>query len=483
MRKNVVILACFAGMVLGLAILLMSFASHHWPLVLGDVVAYWPPVIFGAASGDFLCLPWHMAPVYDPQGIGRLTYHGFFLQWLLRKLGCQSYEDVYLGVGGFGVLTVLLTSASVFLLWRKHGRGADLVSWAVLLLVPVAAAQQFLGVFSRQESLVSLGSALLALVWTLLPWGRLGAVLSGLLTGLCAVTSPVAGILLGTLGLALGTRFSIISWPRWLGLFAASASAACVAAIALLYPYSISDFIQGNLNHASRAVVLTHLPQHLNYWLQETRCFGLAPLWLAIGGALLSKAWPSRPGPSGLGLLHAGLVGVFLAACWYFGVRQPQRCYNLQGLVPLLLTGGAAWLLAVPPGGRPGPARGLLMTMILLAGLFCSTGMIRYAITFRYALLHGKDFDSGARLLQGCLARTSGVVQISAPLLALSTDKRIRVMTDERPLAEYYVMAQTYSGLSAAPQIHGYELVEDHFSHLVPRLLVSRSPRLQMATT
>ncbi|WP_395732786.1 hypothetical protein [Prosthecobacter sp.] len=453
-------------------IFLFCFLSKQWPLVCTDAVAYWPPIIHGNERGEFNNPTWKAAVFYDPQGLPRLTYHGFLLQWIGRHLGGQTYPGIYKVIGYFAfVAMVVFATCLTMILARKKGPSSG---WriAYLTCLPLAIGHLFLGVFSRPESLVMVWAVLLcAVLIGETDWTPRKAVITGVLLGFCGLTSPVSSILIGSL-VAMIAAFKLppVQMSNWLFLAACTALSSGAMIFFGGYPFDFRDWVCGNLNHAQRAVWSSGVADYAVYFLKETRHIGLYPLFLA---SILIFSF-NRPFKDSLNIsqfiLRVGSLVFFAGACWYFAIREPARTYNLQALAPFMLTLTGNWIVT---SKREITLKFLTpLFFVSLALIACSLVFARNVILFHHADGHGISYSKATEALTHCLDTSKESVDVSMQFITLSSSPKIRGAAMVSQIeSEYFMLAQTYSGLTSPPNIAGYELVYDSFSQEVPRIL------------
>lgn len=453
-------------------IFLLFFSSKQWPLVCSDSVAYWPPIIHGNESGEFNSPVWKRAANYDPQGKARLTYHGFLLQLIVRHLGGLTYPRIFIIVGCFGLVAIVAFAACLAMILA--GNEGLLRRWrmAYLTCLPLAMGHLFLGVFSRPESLVMTWAALLCLALKSgINWTNRKAVITGLLLGLSGLTSPVSSILMGTM-VAMFAAFKLPPFQMltWLAIAACTALSSGIVIFFLGYPFNLSDWIFGNLNHAQKAVWTSGTADYFTYWFKEVRQTGLFPLCLASFLVLVLNRPSKDPSHISQSILRIGSFASFVGACWYFGIREPARSYNLQALAPFMLTLTGNWIVTAK--------REITLKfvtpffLISSAVIACSLGFIRNVILSTYADKQGTSYHQASEALTHYLDNSKEPVDVSMQFITLSSSSKMRgVETTSQVEAEYFMMAQTYSGRTVPPKIAGYEIVYDGFTKTAPRFL------------
>lgn len=453
-------------------IFLLFFSSKQWPLVCSDAVAYWPPIIHGNESGEFNNPVWKRAAVYDPQGKARLTYHGFLLQWMVRHLGGITYPRIFIVVGCFGLVAIVAFTAC--LTKMLAGNEGLLSRWrmAYLTCLPLAMGHLFLGVFSRPESLVMTWAALLCLALkSETNWTKRKAVIPGLLLGLSGLTSPVSSILMGTL-VAMVAAFKLPPFRMltWLAVAACTALLSGMLIFFIGYPFNMSDWIFGNLNHAQKAVWTLGTADYITSWFKEARQIGLFPLFLASFLVCLLNRPSKGPVHIFQSILRSGSFALFVGACWYFGIREPARSYNLQALAPFMLTLTGNWIVTTKREITLKFATPLFL--ISSAIIACSLGFVRNMILCAYADKQGTSYSQASEALTHYLDSSKESVDVSMQFITLSSSSKMRgVETTSQVDAEYFMMAQTYSGRTVPPKIADYELVYDGFTKNAPLFL------------
>jgi hypothetical protein len=471
-----------AAICLALSVFLVAGATQKLPVPGTDAVAYWPPVFMGADHGEYLNPVWPAAATYDSSGEGRLTYHGFGLQLLLRTFGVRGYESLYMALAFIGVLVIVGTAWSSSLVASNLSDRHSSSLRAMLLLSPVAAAHFFLGVFSRPETVAQfwIGAGVLcALLLKHQP--RWQAAICGIFLSLTFVTSPIAGLLAALLCTCV--LVTVLRRPRrWeieLVIAALSAITTTLTIFFCLYPYSIQDWVIGNLNHATRAVWTPGTTYAFHYWITETRSFGLAAVSLGILGLVLCRF---RGWLTGMGRLQAVMCLMawvtFLAAVWYFAVRVPARNYNLQVLAPAALAllpaiissplhpssaSKRRWVFYIQPGA---------IALCIFGALQALVAMVRSCILFLAMSSEGLPWtavrDELAMLTDYPKKRS---IEATLSLVAVSDEPVFHsVFHYSLAQADLLIVGQTYSGLTEPPAIDGYMLIEDHFSRVVPTI-------------
>lgn len=314
------------------AALICGASFFHWAARDGwflhvDSPAFIPPMLSYAHNGTLVNTYQPSALLWDSAGKGRQVGHGFLPSIASGALSPgTTYRDIHYTLAGIASLALLLFAT---LLNRTLPSSARLGGMLPAIGV-VAAAGMLIRIHGRPETFVFMIAVASAWLWISL--GRAGRLATaGIALSALAMTSPVAAVLAGLIFLAFlsETHPARLLLPDIIttGIITAAGIVAWFA----LYPYPVADWLHGHITHASTTVVKSS---------QTTAFFSASNWFLRISEGLpgpifvlgVTSAWfifsrPLRP-------MTAVCMACFVAASWYFGLRQGFPTYNLDWLVP-----------------------------------------------------------------------------------------------------------------------------------------------------
>ena len=302
------------------------FRSIGIPIIGGDAVFFYPIAEnFAQQNGLFHPV---MSPITSRGGA--LTWHGWLHPYVLGFLG-RLFPDPFIGITisetlivGIGCIGFTTTFCSAYREVSVYVKGAVVMS-------VVAVAFGYLG---RPESLAFV---LLVAGIASIHYLEEGAVRFGLvvvLWGGIGATQPTVALLIGPvlLGYMIISETNVHSaLNKWLVVGAASVAATFLLT-AVLYPYSVAEWINGLWQHSQKIASRGDTGRKLYYYfLQPSRFMqgGWYILAAACGTLLLWQSNETR----NWGLVGVALIGAGLA--WYTSIRVPPTRYNLFALLPV----------------------------------------------------------------------------------------------------------------------------------------------------
>ena len=462
---------------LGVATLTLSL--EMLPVRYGDAEYFMPPSI-NYAAGKGLANPWHLGR--DPQG-GRLIWHGYLMPQLYGALLWKaSYRALVLLQAATAIL-VLALSGLLFQAILARPSHAVPAAWAATASLMLAGLLPPL--FSgRPEPLAALLLVSAVLVLRRAPlrhhWWILAIALA-----LLAMTAPAAG-LISALATAVYYCWIFPRRPALLALLASGllAAATVAATTALVYPFGLAAWLRGVFTHVS-ALEFPHYA-FFSLWFLQARTFAYG-VWLIAAGltvlVLAREKLRSTAFPTGV-----VVFGLLLASvCWWLGVWIAARNYNLLAFAPLacalLLKTLPDWLDRFPmaAGWRKSSCTWLLALMLGLPAL----GTVKMLLCSLVPQPGTLSYGDARRLVERLRAEHPKIA-LSSGLFTLSEEQDRVEIADlhfgtsclDSTTAEILVLQQAKfvwpnSPAAAAgypPEILGFKLIDDHFTHCHPTL-------------
>jgi hypothetical protein len=468
---------------LAIAAFLAAIALRTWTTVLGfpalavDAVVFQPQAISFARDGSLVNPVWRPAKNLDPEGVGRMSYHGFLSPMVTGSL--MNRADAFALTRSLAAIHALSALLFPLFLYRfarlwKIPMNAGVVCWATLLAwVNAHYTLSNVGRYESMAALVLMAGILAGSFFSATWQTRVGGALAGIL----AAMHPIAGCL-AAIGICVRAtwKFPVAQCARHI-VVAGGYAMAVFTLLLLWYPYGFEDWLYGTLSMGRHAMAPVHAPlvARLRYWLWHGPSFfslGVAVLFAFGGWRFLRRRQLEGRGPAAPILFYPG-IAVALAAIWRFAVQAPWSNYNLMPFVPL-------GLLLIFKETAPGLEPRSRLPQRMLAGaavavlLIAAIGPARDTLMRIHFLRHGVTLAEARRELARFREQHPGAeIALDTNLFTLTEDYRnVIFWSGKAPLGiAYLVVAEAYRQRPAPPAIEGYELTENHFNPRPPRLL------------
>jgi hypothetical protein len=501
---------------LGLATLVLSL--EMLPLHYGDAEYFMAPVV-NYAAGKGLVNPWYV--LRDPQG-GRMVWHGYLMPQLYGTLLWKASYPALVLLQGFVAILVLSVSALLFYaVSARPGRVTPTALAATGILMLIGLLPPLLG--GRPEPLATLLLVSVVLVLMRTPlrhqWWIIAAALS-----LAAAITPAAGVISALVAAVYYYWVFPPRQARWTllatGILAAAGLAAVTAAVC---PFGLVEWLKGILRHFSQ-LDFEYQPL-LRIWFFQSHMFAYG-IWLlaalVAAGILAREKLRSAAIPAGLVVF--GLL--LLAVCWRLGIWTAGRNYNLLTFAPLAcaLVLKAFWQIGplslwervrvraelghatastaqpsppapLPTSLRPVPGEGKpsdrwrkamlcwLLAVVLGVPALSTAKMLLCTLVpqpGRLSYAEAKRLVDELRRSQPKIALSSGLFVLAEKQEGVEiADLNFGTATVEAVAAPILVLQQAKfvwpdSPAAAAgypPDIPGFQLIDDHFTHCHPAVL------------
>lgn len=454
------------------AAVVLAFAWNCWPVLEDDAIDFIPPAVTYASQGALVNEVNPLWAQVDPAGEGRLVYHGFLYTLVVGKMAASAtYPSV---VWVMALIDVLALGACAFVLYRVATLRAgsfDFWRMALVALGVGGIASALISLRGRPEPFAMLLVALAAGCMFMLEW-RWHFILAGGALGLMAASHPTGTLLCAPVVMVYASaRCGPSQWLAWL-CKALVVSLVFFGITMIWYPYHLSEWVAGLVRHASIVSAWDRRGRVLQYWLTVPRTALFVPLYLVSLTCGLWLSWRFRDKIRfrvGFGL---SLV-VFMLAAYFFNMRNPEMNYDFI-LAPLiygvLILGWGVWLACDAKACLPG-CRKLMLFLPLTAMAVTNLGFLRQAALYPFFLNHGMKYLQARARLQEIRESWPGKIELDGGLFTLTEDYHNLAFTIDGPRqAPLAVVQQVNRGLLSPPKLENYELVEDHFSRVVPSL-------------
>ena len=470
----------FWAVALFMAALLVFQAWHLYPMAETDSLWFLPPAVNYAKHLGLInnLYPW--AYYYDPAGGYHFAFYSPGFPWLLGLLAPEaSARGVYVVLGAFCALTVLLTSLFLDRVIRERSSLSPNASWGLGVLGLLA-----LGTYESSYNLGRpdfLATLLILIGWATVMRGKsFRWAWAGFFLGLIAFVHPVAAlfssVLLG-LGLAWTLPFRTVLRKVVLAYLLG------LVVLALLFvvsPNGWHNYVSGISHHAENTLVhdtwgdpyKDRLPKYL-IWQSYATGYGFLFL---LGVALGIRAFCNRPERprSGFGsALFASILAVFI---FHFVAQSWDRSYNLWLFTPLLLLAlfrfGFDYLnvLSAPS------SRSLLLAVVVAVMGMASLGFVHRTLLFTLYLHEQETAVVAHQKIAELLAdRTKGAIGVSKSLWVLLDDydrpQGFTLHPEDLGHPRYVLLQQRFTNFPEAPELPCYRLIYDDFDPDEPRFL------------
>lgn len=308
------------------------------------------------------------------------NWHGFLQPMLVGWISpCRTLDCLNIAVIAIGGVFLAMWYPLVNTITSSR-----MLRW-MLYVIAVAYVLQY---SARPELLASMGLVALTALFYFLPNERAfvsRGFAAGMLVGLIAVTSPVAGVF-ACIGVAAATTYVRRNDAGYIGFGAegllclVSALVTIAVMLAFVYPHSASDWLNGILMHSAKTVSREDTYEFLLKAYMATKLLPFQALMFivlaGIGGYALMEIWRA-----GNRLFSA----VFILTCFatvyflYFSaIRIPSTVYNFTVLVPSIAL--IAIMIVSAIGTTTRYARIALIAPLALFAVACCFGQIVWAI-------------------------------------------------------------------------------------------------------
>ena len=448
-----------------------------WPPFDGDASSYTPPMLTYAKDNSLTNPIWAELKLYDPAGKGRFITHGFLYQMIVGSLApSPTYKSIIPIIAIFNILTLGVVS---LLFYRSISVTSGLnIFWKGLIVTSamLGISTSLYGDMGRPEIFATLIVGILAcsIIATHVRWHW---VLIAIAIGTLGCSHPVGGILLA----AFSIVYMSIKFPGKLAttyLFSIMILSLSVFSLFFLwYPYSLTDWIIGNLNHASRAVIVTWKANAFYFWLVSPRRFFYGVIYMlgVVSAIYLYLCFKTKIQTKWL-----FLCGIFLLSIisYYFGIRVAARNYNLMIF--------AAWMYALiiytlgfwfSNSNRMVKSLSKISIVIVIIGIFLisSLGFLRKIVLFADSMQNGMNYDQARKILSDIRNNNNGVFLLTKGLFTLTEDYDDIILEDvgffRYKNCDFAVYQQANRSKTKPPQIDGFQLIKNFYSSHIPKFL------------
>lgn len=431
------------------------------PIRTGDSFCFMPTIVNYANSRGLVNTGYIM---WDPEGLGRLVWHGYLTSVLYGTLPWNcNYRGICL-TQAFVAAGVLYLTVLLYLVWfnRFQRFRPVFLDYCMALMVIGLLPPLLTG---RHEPLATVLLLLTSLGLTLLPKSY-AVTVSTLGISLMAITSPAIGLL------SSAAAIIYFSWryPIRGALFRLIGVGVLTIVLTFtltesIYPFGFQPWIKGLADCASRGLGYWDASS-VQYWFMNPIAF-MYGIWVA-GAAIavcyeLCKNLRFAKWPVGV----LGGVIVFSVLAWRLALWVPARNYNLFPSIPLACI---LILIAANNLSRGGYATPVKCVTLMIAMLPC-VGTARMLVHCLLPSVHSLAY-SNAQLLVDRELGTRGVL----------LDERLFTLVDSQEGYSYYhgqsgpavqnaeviIVGQAKSGLLHPPVIEGFKIVVDTFSRARP---------------
>lgn len=411
------------------------------------------------------------------------NWHGFLQPMLVAWMSpCGTLDCLNIAVIAIGGLFLALWYPLV-----NTVTSSRLLRW-MLYVIAVSYVLQY---SARPELLASMGLVALTALFYVLPNERAvvsRGVAAGLLVGLIAVTSPVAGAFAG-IGVAAATTYVRRNDASYLGFGAeglvclVSALVTVAAMLAFVYPYSASDWLNGIVMHSAKTAGREDTYGFLLKAYTATKLLPFQALMFVVLG-----------GVSGYALMQIWRAGnrffsaVFILICFagvyflYFtAIRIPSTVYNFTVLVPSIAL--IAIMIVNVTGTTARHARIALIMPLVLFAAACAFGQAVWAAQTLTFIRDQHRLAQGITQSVDRYRAANRRIAMDPPLMAGVDDvKKLKDITilffgqpqkenDTPPDVDVLYRSQREFG-APPPDIPGFRLVENNFDQsFVARVL------------
>jgi hypothetical protein len=433
------------------------------PIRTGDSFCFMPTVV-NYASGKGMINSGYTE--WDPEGIGRLVWHGYLTSLMYGSLPWNSsYRGVFATQAIVASLVVTLFVGLYLILLKRLFRAPWWFADCCVALIVVGLLPSLLT--GRHEPLATL--VLLSAVYglVLLP-AKHDALVCTVGIALVAITAPAVGILASIAALVyIAWHYPFAMAVRKLIFVAVLTTCLVIALTEALYPYGFQVWMRAMVSCASRGLGYMDASK-VYYWFLNPSAF-MYGVWVVgsvvCGVYMMNQRWSQMRWP--LGVL-AG-IAVFVMIAWRFGIWVSARNYNLFPFIPLACL------------------------VIVFATLEFKENKYAYAVMFSMSIVASLPAIGTARLAMHCLFPSTDVLTYQeAKRLVLREMNSEDVLLDTRlfslvesqvgygyhrgladPLirkAQVVILGQAKSSLLEPPKIDGFGIVCDRFSRKSPAL-------------
>jgi hypothetical protein len=299
---------------------------------------------------------------------------------------------------------------------------------------------------------------------------RVQLILNGLLLGSLAFIHPISAFMTSSL---LGIFFSYRhSFKTVLCIM----TAICTLGVAILLgwfsinPVPIEILILGIKKHSCSTLVNGTTSSFVKYFIIHSYATGFGFLFFATVLYLMflfRKKFTNIISP--IGVLFFGLLYAFLAY-WFVG-KALDRAYNLWVFTPFYI----GILVHALFSENIKKSICYVLLGILLIGSF---GFLHKVLLFPFYIKYGQNYAHFRQEISPWLNDHPGTVAVSKSLWVATEDyERTKSFgIESSDLADfglhpdYIFLQQRYTELESAPEIEGYQIIQNHFCNKKPRL-------------
>lgn len=461
---------------LSISFFYLFFALNVWPPLDGDALSYIPPIFQYANNRKLVNSIWAPIKIFDPQGEGRLVYHGFLYQMIVGSfVPSPTHRGIIFIIAILNIITLgclsfifyrFISIAKISSFWKIAITGSALLSISTLIY----------GLIGRPDTFAILILSLLigALITTdkQRHW-----IFFGLAIGILACSCTVAAILLSVAFIIyLSIRFNrkqLITYS----LLSLVLTSAVMSMCFLWYPYNLLDWIEGNYKHFLSAVMSYWKRSILLYWFIIPYSFLFGVIFIvALSCALyLYSCFKSL---IKIKWLFFCSIFILLVLIYWFGIRVPTHSYNIRLFAPLIYA-VIIYSYVFWEGsnlGRQKYKKMLIRIGLLTIFILCAFGFLREIVLFQENTKSGMSYNKARYLLENFRAHHKGLIMLSSGLFTLTENYNNIVVSIvikeeiDKFNPDYIILQQVYLKTLFPPEIPGFMIIEDFYSKTVPRL-------------
>lgn len=424
------------------------------PIPIDDATAYYVPGIVFSETNSLV------HPFWAPEGgnAGPFLWHGWIHSYITGLLG-GMFWDGFTGVRISETLIVAVgcTLFSNIISELQKNSSSILHIFAVLSTTIVSFSM-----FGRPESAAF--TVLIAGVFVIQRFRqsslRTGSIV--LLWGLLGATQPTVALLVGPvlLGyLVLEKNSPLSALAEWIAIGGASVLVTFLLT-SIVYPYSITEWINGLLIHAEKIATRSDFSGILHYYFLSADRF-MQGLIFVFSIPVLFFIGRNIDKTKRVLFVATALIGV--AITWYTAVRIPATRYNLFALYPLFMIIIAYGFVLFEGKYK----KAITLSSILLIGVFSLLIVGRRYFVFGKSL-GGASKKDVRRVVESLPDGSSISIDASLLIASYSSHKWHRFNTTRRSQlsrkSDYLILKQADSAELEPPSIDGFSLIKETFN-------------------
>lgn len=456
----------------------LYFAAQSVPAINGDAVYFIPTAYSIRASGTWLSpAAGFLDPSYDGTQPARYVYHGWLYPFVVAKLApWPSWQGIFLARGIVASLALAGALACAAPALRTTRALAAFATVAIAVLSYLSG---------RPETLAL--PLVMALAWRTL-FRQPSIVIDGTILALLFACQPTI-CMVAAVGYS-AYRFQREPSQSVVASILATGAVAIVLALlsfALIYPFSLADWIAG-ISHQARLLAARSEWHGFRTYYVTDRSFPLLGVPIIGGAAILLMASFRAGAAVPLRALRVGLAALFLAILLFNPLKVPPTIYTVMPWVLIF-----AWY--VLSRREPGPATsvwgGRTAAVLLAILLLTSTlSMVRSTIQNSVSSLDRHALPEAGRQIVQRVLQSCRYVRVNFPVLPLlgSAASSPRLRYADQPLGpgappfpdtpDAVIRSQSRADATDLPQIPAMAVVYSSYapSFEIPGLPTFNTP-------